>query len=83
MRLVNYTNAEKYKAISKMFLTNNDICILCDCGITRALELRKKFNAYVARENLYNDTQKVNTDDFVNFMKIDVKRIEKYAKEGY
>ncbi len=83
MRIVTYSNADKYKVLSKMFLTNKDICTLCDCGMARAIEYRKKFNDYLVVENIYDDTQKVNTESFIEFMKIDVNRIEKFAKEGY
>lgn len=90
-RVVSYPNHQKLPLLAKTNLMIKDIQILCECGIVRAQELRKKYFEWCVANNIkLYDSSIVNTDLFIRFTNeddttppIDVARIEKYAKKGY
>lgn len=81
-KLIRTSNVEKLECLSYTELTTKDIMKLCECGFTKACQLRKDFKKWCIENkyNLYSDY--IPTELFVKFRGIDVKRIEKYAAKG-
>lgn len=82
MMMTNYNNKDKLHSLSKMYLTNKDIQIICDCGRNVATVIRKQFKEWCVL-NQIEDIGKVRSDDFIKFLSIDIERIKYFAKEGY
>lgn len=90
-KVLSYPNHIKLPLIAKSNLVIKDIQILCDCGVVKANEIRKKYFTWCGANDIkLYDTSLVNTDLFIEFSNeeisvptVDVERIKKYARMGY
>lgn len=82
-KVVRHSNIEKMQVLSYNTLALKDIQILCDCGLNKARELKKKYFDYILQKNIKLFHNEVYTDLFIEALNIDTQRIERYAKKGY
>lgn len=71
-----HTNAEKLARLAHTYLSVRDICVICECGTKRAMEMRKEFL------DSYGGYDRVPTDLFVKHYDIPEQRIIEYAERG-
>ncbi len=79
--MIEYSNQEKLKSLSKSSLSNKDIAVLMNCGKVFACKHKKTFKDYCETEKI--KILGIPTDLFCKVMGIDQKRIIKFAKLGY
>jgi len=66
----------KFKVINKTILTNNDIAVLMDCGLSKAAKYRKKYiTARKLKKDEVHNTITIPASDFIEFYDIDINLI--------
>lgn len=67
---------KKFKVINKTILTNNDIAVLMDCGLTKATKYRKKYiTARKLKKDEVHNSISIKASDFIDFYNIDINLI--------
>jgi hypothetical protein len=77
-----HTNKEKAIVLSQSVLRIKDIRILLDCGPNVASDTAKEFKRWYEQKTGYA-TKQVPTEMFIQYKKINEKRILQYAERGY
>lgn len=83
MKVLNYSNKEKLEILAKNYLTLHDICILCDCGVNTAQNIKRDYKQYIVLNNITPNLERVETELFVEFRNINTSKIKEFASQGY
>lgn len=77
---IEITNTMKAKVLMKNWLTNHDIMILAECGLNKAIEIKKEIQKQILKEGYKLPKHKVTKQRVLEYLGINENYIFKLAQ---